>query len=67
MKSLTKWIVLALCLSGCSGTMNKEDETNKADHPIINNAEIINQEDISSDVKNNEKVSFSESNQERFG
>ena len=64
MKSLIKWIVLALCLTGCSGTINKEDETNKVDHPIINNAEIINQEDFSSDVKNNETVSFSESNQE---
>lgn len=64
MKSLIKWIVLALCLTGCTGALNDVEETNKKDDSTINNVEIINQEDKPSVDQTNETISFSESNQE---
>ncbi len=64
MKSVIKWIVLALCLTGCTGTMDKVDDINQIDQPTINNVETIAEDDKTSVNENNETISFSESNQE---
>lgn len=64
MKSVIRWIVLALCLTGCTETMDKIDDKKQIDQPTINNVETIIEDDKALENKNNETHSFPESNQE---